>query len=139
MKYILTIIAIFFIGQSAILAQDTNCDEDLSLSKMTYGYDKSDVEIQSTYDDLYRFAYQDPYQNNWTVGPNPTYGELNIYGNTENIQSIELYSIAGELLQLTEGFDIYNPIDLYNYKSGIYLIRIISLSNEVKTYKIIKR
>ena len=106
---------------------------------MTYSYDKSDVAMHSTYDDLYRFAYQDPYQNNWTVGPNPTYGEINIHGNLDNISSIELYSITGEMLQLMEGFDIYSPIDLYSYKSGIYLIRVISLSNEVKTYKVIKR
>lgn len=87
----------------------------------------------------YSFMFQDNAQNNWTIGPNPTYGEVNVYGYLENISSIELYSITGEMLQLIEGYDVYQPLDLYAYKSGIYLIRIISLTNEVKTYKVIKR
>ena len=122
-----------------IHAQDANCDEDLSLSKMNDAYERSDIESYSSFNDTYRFTYQNGVENDWTVGPNPTYGEINIYGKTENISSIELYSITGELLLLMEGFDIYSPIDLYSYKSGIYLIRIVSLANEVKTYKIIKR
>ncbi|MCB0503620.1 MAG: T9SS type A sorting domain-containing protein [Bacteroidetes bacterium] len=137
MRYILYIIAFLVLGYSATFAQENDCYDNPTYYEM--GYSNSNNYMRYTAYNDYSFLFQENAQNNWTIGPNPTYGEVNVYGYLENISSIELYSITGEMLQLIEGFDVYQPLDLYAYKSGIYLIRIISLTNEVKTYKVIKR
>jgi hypothetical protein len=97
-----------------------DCDEPVTKMVVHYGY-----------------AKQNP--NEWTIGPNPTYNEIRIIGEYDAIAVVQLFSITGEMLIEKEGYESYQPIDLSQLPSGIYFVRIVSLDNISKTYKVMKR
>jgi hypothetical protein len=68
-----------------------------------------------------------------SIYPNPTKGELTI--NTDlDISSIQIYDIKGNTIIKTK----QKNINISNYSKGIYLVKIHTISNEIKEYKIIK-
>jgi len=80
-------------------------------------------------------------QNGWCLYPNPVSSIINIKHSdyqTENL-SIELQGITGKTLlnQQYENFDIIQ-IDLSNFPSGLYFVKLSSKRN-IHTYKIIKQ
>lgn len=85
----------------------------------------------------YGFAFQR--LNEWKVGPNPTSGSIQIFGNQEDIETIEVFTITGEMLLILDKSNFSESIDLSFYPNGIYFVRIVSDFNVVKTYKIVKR
>ncbi len=77
--------------------------------------------------------------NEWSVGPNPTMGEVRINGDYENIVTVQVFSITGEMLMVLASYEADQPIDLSLYPSGIYFVRIVGNFNVSKTYKVMKR
>ena len=76
--------------------------------------------------------------NNVVLYPNPATNELIINVNEELIGvSAKIYSLLGQELQSLQLRNQQNPIDVSNFKKGIYLIDIESKKG-VKTYKFIK-
>ncbi len=141
-----SIIAIFIgLNFTAVNAQDHFCEDHL------FAYASPNEMVQdSTDQDTIEQNSNTPTEENveierlfiqeeWTIGPNPTYGTVNIYGDLNNIKTIEVYSITGELLEFHDEYSYRTSIDLSPYQNGIYLIRILSQYNDLKTYKVIKR
>lgn len=73
-------------------------------------------------------------ENSISLYPNPVQDILYLQATTENIQKIELHSIAGQKLQTWENQD---NIDLTSYATGIYFVKVQS-SAGINTIKIIK-
>lgn len=73
-------------------------------------------------------------ENEVIIYPNPTSDILNIEVRNQKIKKVILYSISGKLLK---EFD-KNIIDLKSIKSGLYLIKIFTVSNKIINSKIIK-
>ena len=75
-----------------------------------------------------------------SIFPNPTKNIITI-GNIENIdiKSIEIYSTIGKLItQITpKDYNSNYNLDLTNYKSGIYLLKLTTISGLTKIQKII--
>lgn len=68
------------------------------------------------------------------IYPNPTHGLLNIQTDVE-IQSVKIYDAVGkEILSTSERF-----IDVSYLTSGVYVVKVASKSQQVASYKIIKK
>ncbi|WP_346881644.1 T9SS type A sorting domain-containing protein [uncultured Algibacter sp.] len=67
------------------------------------------------------------------VYPNPTSNILNIES-VKDINTIEFFNISGKRVLVSSK----RQIDVSHLKSGIYMVRISSLNNQVETKKIIK-
>jgi len=66
------------------------------------------------------------------IYPNPTNGKFTI-SNIDNINSIEIYNVLGEIIYTTPNFkqQILNEIDLSEHPKGIYFVKIY---NGAKTH-----
>ncbi len=72
------------------------------------------------------------------VGPNPTSDVLNIYMNTNDKSSVEIFDVTGKLM-LTQSFDTHVEFDISKYANGIYTVSIKNKQGDVlKTSKVVK-
>jgi Flp pilus assembly pilin Flp len=70
--------------------------------------------------------------------PNPSNDFINIRSNKDPLLKIELYSMTGSLIFKTDlNSDIYS-LNIANYQSGIYLLRVFSQNNDTINTKIAK-
>jgi hypothetical protein len=70
--------------------------------------------------------------------PNPSNDFINISSNKDLLSKIELYSMTGSLVFKTDlNSDIYS-LNIANYQSGIYLLRVFGQNNDIINTKIIK-
>lgn len=76
-------------------------------------------------------------QSTTTVYPNPVDNILNIKGNFIDISNTEVYSITGKLLLSIESNS--REIDMTNFDSGMYFIRITTTAGTTQSFKIIKK
>jgi len=72
------------------------------------------------------------------VYPNPVQDILNILSE-KKILSVAVYSVAGQLVTTKVINDTKGTVDMSTLKSGVYLVKINSTDNVVKTVKVIKR
>lgn len=76
------------------------------------------------------------------VWPNPASDVLHVQlnGDTDNqTYSYQLYSLDGKLLQGGRLSDNVSDIDLRNYVSGVYILKVEDSKHQVQTAKIIKK
>lgn len=73
-----------------------------------------------------------------SIAPNPTSGTVNILASSEQAFHVQLMSLNGNLLQEFEKQGASIDLDLSEYKSGIYFIRI-EVEGQSRTHKIIKQ
>lgn len=74
--------------------------------------------------------------NKISIYPNPSTNVVNIEGNTSSNYNIEVYDLIGKQIG---SYKNEKSIDVSNFISGIYLIKIIDLENNIEsTHKIIK-
>lgn len=66
--------------------------------------------------------------------PNPV-KDILILSNSEKVNSISIYNIAGQLIKSNKGA---NTIDMSALSAGIYLIKT-NIGAESKTFKVIKK
>ncbi len=81
-------------------------------------------------------------ENDWNVYPNPTSGLVYIQmpAGIEGQFTVEVFDISGKLMfsQITESNSALS-VDLTDFDSGVYLIRLIGSDNgEVKTLRVIR-
>lgn len=70
--------------------------------------------------------------------PNPTNDVINISSDKEQLQKLELYNIAGSLIFKTDINANTYALNIANYPSGTYLLRVSSQNNIITNTKIIK-
>jgi Flp pilus assembly pilin Flp len=71
--------------------------------------------------------------------PNPSNDFINIRSNKDPLLKIELYSMTGSLIFKTDlNSDIYS-LNIANYQSGIYLLRVFGQNNDTINTKIVKK
>jgi len=71
--------------------------------------------------------------------PNPTDGKVNIHleeGLEENIK-IQVFNANGNLVQNLEGVSKTSILDIANFPSGLYFVKVIQ-ANDFQTFSIIK-
>jgi Flp pilus assembly pilin Flp len=70
--------------------------------------------------------------------PNPSNDFINISSNKDQLLKIELYNMTGSLIFKTDlNADIYS-LNIANYQSGIYLLRVFGQYNDIINTKIVK-
>ncbi len=96
-----------------------------------------------------RLTYLDTYFSNITnitnytqkdiynIYPNPTNGILNFNFANNKIHKITISDITGKQITEKTKIQLYGNIDLSNFESGIYIIKI-QMDNEIFTTKIVK-
>jgi hypothetical protein len=68
--------------------------------------------------------------------PNPTNGFLHIYSNGINTSLIQLFNVSGQQI---ENIDFSNQmIDLRQLNKGLYILKVTTVENRHKVFKIIK-
>ena len=83
-------------------------------------------------------------QNNlksiFILSPNPTTGILNIVSESKDLKSLTVFNILGQQVFYTKYLNNTNKIitDLSFLESGMYVVKIITTSNEVQIEKLIK-
>ena len=71
--------------------------------------------------------------------PNPSNDFINISSNKDQLLKIELYNMTGSLIFKTDlNSDIY-ALNIANYQSGIYLLRVFGQNNDTINTKIVKK
>jgi len=109
--------------------------------------DLSNLEYTNTWINE-RFNYLDTYfsnitnitsykQNNCKIYPNPTSGIINLEFANNNIKQISISDLTGKTIIEKVKIQQNEMIDLSNFESGIYIIKI-QTDNEIFTTKIIK-
>lgn len=75
------------------------------------------------------------------IYPNPTNDILNLMIENRNFNQLEysLFDISGKTLILGKPNGNQTNIDMSNYQTGIYFLKIYENNNEIKTFKIIKK
>jgi PKD repeat protein/pimeloyl-ACP methyl ester carboxylesterase len=75
------------------------------------------------------------------VFPNPVKGKLTIVNSTNSPfpLNITLIEISGEQLKVINSSDPVIEIDMTRYSNGIYILRIESKENKIKSYKMIEK
>lgn len=111
------------------------------------GDDLSDIIIQGFVDDT-NFYWNtseilgtSDFINNQTITmfPNPANDVVNISSDKEQLQKIELYSIAGSLIFKTDLNANTYVLNIAKYPSGTYLLKVFSQNNDSINTKIIKK
>ncbi len=75
-------------------------------------------------------------KTNINIYPNPTHGILNISNpNHIKLNKIEVYNIYGQRLKIVK---TQNNIDITNFKSGVYLMKVEDENGKQGTFKVIK-
>jgi hypothetical protein len=75
------------------------------------------------------------------IWPNPTTDALHIqvYNEEETGYTYQLFSLSGKLLEGGRLSDNYAEIDVRNYVSGVYILKIENSQHQTQTTKIIKK
>lgn len=73
-----------------------------------------------------------------SVYPNPTNDIVNISLEEGSLLKIELYSITGKLLFQKDLNSKTYTLDMGNYSSGLYLMKVFNQNNEILNKKILK-
>ena len=80
-------------------------------------------------------------QNGYILYPNPTQNSVQIVSQNENslIKEVQLYSINGKHISSQSVNDYSAKINLTQYSSGLYFVKVISESNTIQHLKVIKK
>jgi aminopeptidase N len=72
------------------------------------------------------------------IGPNPTSDALNIYMNTNDKVSVEIFDITGKFM-VSQSFETHTEFDISKYANGIYTVNIKNKSGDIiKSTKVVK-
>lgn len=74
---------------------------------------------------------------NFMIYPNPSNGFVNIKTNIQNDNILDVYNVFGKHISTKNIFNINNEINLNYLKNGVYLIKITTPDNVIKTHKLI--
>ena len=74
----------------------------------------------------------------YTIAPNPTNGVFAVYSNLNNL-TIEVYSSLGEVIMRENDPDGIATLDLTEYYSGMYLVKLTTVSGAIFVERIIKQ
>lgn len=121
-------------------ALNLNYAFDLASVFFNYGVQGSQVGEKTYYfDDLMLYSsagFPELDEVETTVFPNPTTGKMEVNCLTE-IENIEVYSVLGELV-LQKKVNAKNiSLDLYEFNSGLYVLKVFSNKN-MHSLKIVK-
>ena len=88
-----------------------------------------------------KFGFESLAEGQVKVYPNPTEGAMMVklqnISNAEGIQ-LQLYNLSGSLLKTKQMGSTLEEFSLYEYSSGVYILRV-SRNDEKLEYKIIKK
>jgi len=77
---------------------------------------------------------------NLSAYPNPTTDRLILkYDYPDNTLTYQLFDLHGRLLATSKLIDTETSIMMNNHEDGVYIVKVISHSKEIKTFKIIKK
>ncbi|MEM6720587.1 MAG: T9SS type A sorting domain-containing protein [Bacteroidota bacterium] len=62
----------------------------------------------------------------FTISPNPGVNELNIRLSQKTNASVEVYNLLGRKIHTGKLTTMHNAIDISSWKSGIYLVKVIT-------------
>ncbi|MEM6686777.1 MAG: T9SS type A sorting domain-containing protein [Bacteroidota bacterium] len=62
----------------------------------------------------------------FTISPNPGVNELNIRLSQKTNASVEVYNLLGRKIHAGKLTTMHNAIDISSWKSGIYLVKVIT-------------
>lgn len=77
-------------------------------------------------------------KNNIQVYPNPFSKTISINSGSQQLETVAVYSISGNLIWKKNMRDLGNEIDLSELELGMYFLRLTSFENENATIKILK-
>lgn len=75
------------------------------------------------------------------VYPNPTYEVVSLMIENHNLDNLmySLFDVSGKTLIVNKPTGNQTNIDMTNYQSAVYFLKIYENNNELKTFKIIKK
>ncbi len=86
----------------------------LSLSTAVIAQNSDSTEIVSTQETVFN------------ISPNPGVNELNIRLAQETEATVEIYNLLGRKIYTGKLTTMHNAIDITSWKSGIYLVKVIT-------------
>ncbi len=77
-------------------------------------------------------------QGGFTAYPNPVEKNLSILNTTE-IEKIEIINMIGQTIDVIEVHASHVILDMSNYQTGVYQVKLTTIDNELKVMKVIKK
>lgn len=74
----------------------------------------------------------------FTISPNPGVNELNIRLSQKSDAAVEVYNLLGRKIYTGKLTTIHNAIDISSWKSGIYLVKVITEKKSI-TKRFVKK
>ena len=75
-------------------------------------------------------------ENEISIYPNPANNVVNIYSNGNNdLKQIEIYNNLGQKVEVVNGLSNKTTININDYEAGIYIVKIMTTSNQIITKK----
>lgn len=109
------------------------------------GYDLTSqgyIESGSTFEcDLFVVGIEDVAVESSTevkIYPNPATNELNI-SSDEEIKTITIYNLQGAMIAELNPNSAFSNLNISNYQTGLYFVKILTENDEVVTMKLIKK
>lgn len=89
-------------------------------------------ELGTTYLGINDFPY-----NSVELYPNPTQENISVKTENMSISKIEIFSLLGNKIKIQ--YDEFETINLTNFESGVYLLKIYDDNDKILTKKIVKQ
>lgn len=97
---------------------------------------------ESSYTDSEEYFEDTVNEQDIKLFPNPTRGNLTVQIpqiKDNSLMYLQLFDNTGRLLEQYTDISEYTHIDMYSYPHGVYILKIIGLHNDSRTWKIIKQ
>ncbi|MEC4004733.1 T9SS type A sorting domain-containing protein [Flavobacterium sp. SUN052] len=117
----------------------TTCDKDPNFATLypNWASLQGDVFISQLTVDSNLGSNTGSLSNKFTIFPNPTFNLIN-FNTEENMKSIVLFDILGKEVLNKEVNSNSNSVDISNFNSGLYFVKIYFENGNINTQKIIK-
>ena len=103
----------------------------------TYGFNSNHAIIIGIRGPELPIAIGEHTENNVKIFPNPTQSKVHVFVESQPVTEVQVFDIFGKMLSRESVGENEFLVDLSNYNTGTYILRIIS-SNGIDTVKIVK-
>lgn len=132
--FLIALVAINIGWSKNVIEQFQDVEGDLNVAYKTVLLDNNSTAISDIRTEYYSIQEED-----FIISPNPAKDKLNIklLSANENV-TLEVFDVLGKLIYKGEITQLESSVNISNWKSGVYLVRV-SNNKTIQTKRLIKQ